>query len=297
MPTTETNKNPDTASKRLIIKHAGSLGGVFNQINEEFKRLHNDVEIISGGGGSASLVRDVVNGAECSILASADYSLIPRLMFPEHADWYIMFASSQMVLRYTDQSRYHDEINEKNWFEILQRKGVTFWHSDPNEDPGGYRALMVLQLAEKYYNIPGLYGKLMVPEHNRIVTRTTFQESALGYSFGYGLRGGPGVSKTISLPDEINLSRKDLAGYYSQATVRITGNNPGESFMLKGEPILFGVTIPRTCPDEQIALEWIYLLLGTTGKTLMEKAGMVPLQPAIASDTRVIPQVLKSRLE
>ncbi|GAI80720.1 unnamed protein product, partial [marine sediment metagenome] len=32
--------------------------------------------------------------------------------------------------------------------------------SDPNQDPCGYRTLMVWQLAEDYYNAPGLYDKL-----------------------------------------------------------------------------------------------------------------------------------------
>ena len=35
--------------------------------------------------------------------------------------------------------------------DILARKDVVWGHSDPNLDPCGYRSLMVLQLAEKYY--------------------------------------------------------------------------------------------------------------------------------------------------
>jgi molybdate/tungstate transport system substrate-binding protein len=103
-------------SKQLIIKHAGSLGAAFGEINSEFQRQHSDIDIVSAGGGSASLVRDVLNGVTCSILASADYVLIPDMMIPKHATWYIIFGSSRMVLRYTDRSAYYDEVNEQNWF-------------------------------------------------------------------------------------------------------------------------------------------------------------------------------------
>ena len=50
----------------------------------------------------------------------------------------------------------------------LQRKGVVWGHSDPNLDPCGYRSLMVMQLAAKYYDKPDLYEKLLAnrPEQN-----------------------------------------------------------------------------------------------------------------------------------
>lgn len=282
---------------QFIIKHAGSLGAAFGDINNEFKRQHPDIDIMSTGGGSASLVRDVINGIPCSILASADYGLIPELMFPKHATWFIIFASSRIVLRYSDQSICHDEINEKNWIEILQKKDVTFWHSDPNDDPGGYRALMVLQLAEKYYQTPGLYRLLMTPEHDRTLSRSNFQESARGYSFGYDLRLGSGNSKVLQLPDEINLSRRDLTEYYRQAEVFLSGKGPGESFSLRGTPILFGITVPEICSDKTIAFEWLNLLLNDFGRMAMEKAGLTPIYPAIANDINKIPQLLRIRVQ
>ncbi|GAI28734.1 unnamed protein product, partial [marine sediment metagenome] len=61
---------------------------------------------------------------------------------------------------YTNKSRFGNEINRDNWYEILQRDGVRYGRSDPNQDPCGYRTLMVWQLAEDYYNAPELYDKL-----------------------------------------------------------------------------------------------------------------------------------------
>ena len=101
-------------------------------------------------------------------MASADFKVVDKALIPKGADWNIRFASNQLVLCYTDQSRYAGEVNHSNWYEILGREDVGWGHSDPNLDPCGYRSLMVLQLAEKYYNTPSLYDRLIAnrPQKN-----------------------------------------------------------------------------------------------------------------------------------
>lgn len=280
-------------SGRLIIKHAAGLNAAFSELNKEFQRLHPDVELVDEMGGSVDLVREVIAGKECGVLGSADYGLIPRLMFPEHADWFIIFAASQMALRYTNESKYVDQINEKNWYEILQRDGVTLWHPAADGDPGGYRALMVLQLAERYYNIPGFYDKIM-SSHSKVLTRATIQESRSGYLFSYGARAYQSGVKHILLPDEINLSSNKFKDYYRQAVLEISGSKADESMTLHGEPILFGLTIPRSCVYQDLAIAWICLLLSDSGMNIIEESGMVPVQPVITSDSGKIAKVFNS---
>jgi molybdate/tungstate transport system substrate-binding protein len=283
-------------SGRLVIKHAGGLNAAFGELNKEFKRLHPDVELVDEMGGSVDLVREVVNGKECGVLGSADYSLIPRLMFPAHAEWYIIFASIQMTLRYSAESKYADQVNETNWYEILQRDGVTLWHPDANGDPGGYRALMVLQLAEKYYKIPGFYGRIMA-SHSCVFNRSNFQESRSGYGFSYGMHAPPQSGmKFIRLPEEIDLSNSKFKDFYRQAEIKIAGDAPGESMVLQGEPIYFGLTIPRNLVNQEIAVAWVCLLLSDTGMNIIKQAGMVPVKPVLTSDPGKIPQMFKSYL-
>ena len=158
--TTEVTE-PVSLSGTLQIFNAGSLTVPLEQLNEKFVAKYPNVEVLPEAAGSATTIRKVTElGKECGIIASADYSLIPELMYPDYADWYIIFASNQLCLCYTDQSAYADEINSSNWYEILQREGVTYGRSDPDQDPCGYRTLMVWQLAEKHYNATGLYDKL-----------------------------------------------------------------------------------------------------------------------------------------
>jgi molybdate/tungstate transport system substrate-binding protein len=89
-------------------------------------------------------------GKPADIMASADFKVIDKTLIPGYADWNIRFATNQLVLCYTDKSRYADEVNARttgptSW---PGKKDVVWGHSDPNLDPCGYRSLMVLQLAE-----------------------------------------------------------------------------------------------------------------------------------------------------
>jgi molybdate/tungstate transport system substrate-binding protein len=283
-------------SGRLVIKHAGGLRAAFSELNKEFKRLHPDVDLLAEMGGSVNLVREVMDGKECAVLGSADYGLIPRLMFPEHADWYVIFASTQMTLRYTKESRYADQITPENWYEILQQEGVTLWHPSADGDPGGYRALMVLQLAEQHYKIPGFYEKIRA-SHSKEMNRSTMQESRSGYSFGYGTRTMHDGARLMKLPNEINLSCIELKDTYRQASLKIGGRKPGESMILQGEPILFGVTIPKHAANQDLAIEWLRFLLSDIGMKIVEQSGLTPVKPIIVSDPDKIPQALRSHVQ
>jgi len=38
------------------------------------------------------------------VLAVADFSLIPKMMMPKYADWYLKFVKNRTVLAYTNKS-------------------------------------------------------------------------------------------------------------------------------------------------------------------------------------------------
>jgi molybdate/tungstate transport system substrate-binding protein len=289
-----TRITPDNKlSRRFVIKHAGSLNAAFGAINKEFLSLHPDIDIVDTGGGSAGLMRGVIKGEDCSVIASADYQLLAKWMLPDLADWYLIFAPNEFMLRCSDKCPYHEEINSQNWCNILQRKEVMFWRPDPGDDPGGYRTLMILQLAEKYYRIPGLFDKIMAPNKSFIPVPENYPMVNTSYTFAYRSSPCPSGQWNIKLPDEINLGSQEFAETYRQATVRINGRNPAEKLTLYGEPMLFGLTIPKNSLNKAAAIEWVRFLLSDTGSAIMEKAGMKLAKPIVASDYSKIPPELK----
>lgn len=72
------------------------------------------------GSGSREAVRKVTELKKpCDIVASTDYETIDTLMKPEFANFNVFFARNKVVLVYTDKSKYVDEINENNWYYLV----------------------------------------------------------------------------------------------------------------------------------------------------------------------------------
>lgn len=284
----------------LTIFHAGSLAVPFDEAGEAFTERHSDVTVQTEGAGSRTAIRKVTElGKRADIIGSADYLAIEELMFPEYADWYIIFATNEMVIAYTEKSKYEDEITADNWYQILLRDGVEYGHSNPNADPCGYRTLMLWQLAEVYYGEPGLYQKLDdgCPKKNirskSVELIALLQAGALDYAYEYRSVAMQHGLKYLSLPDEIDLSDFALADYYAQAEVEVTGKEPGTTTTLIGAPIAYGVTIPKNAPHPELAISFLQFLLGPEGQAIMADCGQPPIAPAIASDADRLPVELK----
>jgi len=286
-------------SPKLPIFHAGSLTIPWAQVSQEFNQLYPDVKILAEGAGSATTIRKVTElGRECGVVGSADYKLIPKLMFPDYTDWYIIFASNQMVLCYTDKSQFQDEVNVNNWYEILQRNGVKYGRADPDQDPCGYRTLMLWQLAEAHYQVPELYHNLVSAEGDTVRAKSVdlialLESGDLDYAFEYLSVAVQHGLKYVALPDEINLSSDEFKDFYATAKVEISGKEPGQTITLSGAPISYAVTIPRNFPEQELAIVWVDFLLCDRGMTIMEANGQPPIKPVITNDESKLPERLK----
>jgi molybdate/tungstate transport system substrate-binding protein len=219
-------------------------------------------------------------------MASADYTVIDKLLIPPYADWNVKFATNRLVLCYTDKSRYANEVNDQNWYEILGREGVIWGHSDPNLDPCGYRALMVLQLAENYYKIPGLYDRLIAnrpkenvrPKAKELVS--LLQTGNMDYAWEYRSVAVQHELKFVELPDQINLGNYTYDNFYNQATVKVTGKKPGTFLTMKGKSCTYGVTLVKNAPNAKATIAFLqYMLDPHGGLKVLQEMGQPPFIP------------------
>ena len=71
----------------LKVLNAGSLLVPFTEMEKSFEAIHPDVDVLIEGHGSIQVIRHVTEVAEMSgepiadIVAVADYSLIPKMMY------------------------------------------------------------------------------------------------------------------------------------------------------------------------------------------------------------------------
>lgn len=285
----------------IVIFHAGSLAVPFAELAKAFETQYPKAHVVREADGSRNCARKVTElGRKADIVASADYDVIKTLMMPEYASWYINFASNEMVIMYTPHSKFANEINSRNWFDILARPGVQYGHSEPNADPCGYRTHLVWKLAEKYYQKPGLYKKLNdgCPDKNIRPKETDLlallEAGQLDYIFIYRSVALQHHMPFVTLPDNINLKSAKLGNLYSTVSYDLNGKNPGEKVTVTGSPMVYGVTIPTNAPNRAGALAFIKFMLSPAGKKIIEANGQPTLSPAEASDIKKIPSELRS---
>lgn len=328
----------------LIVFTAGSLSEPFSEMpggedmKAKFEEAHPDIEVRVTSGGSADMIRRITDlNQTCDVLAVADYSLVPQKMInttTPTADFVIQFARNSMILAYTDDSAHCDIINASNWFDVLRMSDVKFGFSNPNDDPAGYRAQMVMKLAERYYNDSSIYSDLVLNNTNMMgvsydaindtytikvptdftVTNTdklmvrsaevdltsALELGSIDYLFIYEsvayLHASSG-EKFLELPTNINMNSTTYSSFYSKVKVTQFADSTNLSKLntVKGSPIVYGVTIPFNCAHKALAIEFVKMLLGTDGQETMRLAGQEPVVPAIAGTWKsAVPEELQA---
>ena len=324
-----------TEKTRLHVINAGSLMVPFWQLEEEFEALHPDVDVVIEGHGSIQVIRQVTElSAEADVLAVADYSLIPMMMYDvqmpdtneSYADWYLIFATNRLGIAYTPQSRYSDTIDSANWYQVLSRSDVRVGMSDPRFDSCGYRALMTCQLAELYYGDDSIFESvtggfspaltveqsgnslaITVPEVLRpekvairgssVALLATVQSGDLDYAFMYQSVAEQHGLQFLELPPEIDLDSDAFTNLIEGLTVELSFQRfASVNPVFDCQQILYGVTIPRNVPHPLVAEEFLAFLLGPRGQDILREQHQRPIAPAQAGDPDRIPERLKGFL-
>lgn len=310
--------SPEKPNKTIItIFHAGSVTSPLEVIKKAYERGNPNVEVRLEASGSVEAVKKITElGKRADILVSADYYLIPSMMIPRHADWYIIFASNSLVLAYTEKSKYSSEVNSSNWYQILARDGVRFGFSDPNKDPCGYRSVIAMLLASKLYNAS--ISSLLENETNlkiegteawvpdpfegseKVVIRpksvellSMLEAGTLDYAFEYRSVAVQHNLKYVELPPEISLASPELADLYSQALVHLFAGKENEQ-VVKGDAIAYGITIPKISENREAALKFLRFLL-TEGARVFEEQGQPFLKKPIGIGN--VPKELRDLVE
>lgn len=294
-------------SRRVLkIFHAGSLVPPLSKLEEIYESENPGVDIQREAAGSVVSIRKITElGRKADILASADYSIISKYMYPVHVDWNIQFARNEIVIAYTNRSLYASEIDDNNWYIILKRDNVRFGFSNPNDDPCGYRTMFVIALSDIYYNksifselierntaikmdkicsticryhitVPNTYK--IDPNREKILMRSmevelssALETGAIDYFFIYRSIAVEHNFRFISLPDDVNLGSKELGELYSRVSLsQANGKN------IIAKPILYGITIVKDADNYDDSVNFIKLVISERGLSVFREYGLLP---------------------
>jgi molybdate/tungstate transport system substrate-binding protein len=278
---------PSREAGRLTVFNAGSLAAPFRDLLEAFRARQPELEIIQESAGSLESARKLTElGRIPDVLGVADYQVIPSLLIPGHATWYLGFARNAMVLAHTPRSAGADGISADSWWRVLLRPGIRVGRSDPALDPNGYRTLMVYQLAEKHYGQPGLAARLLAASPERFIRPkeadlvALLQAGELDYAWSYRSLAETMGLQYVSLPDAVDLSNPALAEAYAAAEVRVPGpTRGGDSVTFRGEPIVYGVTIPTAAPNPVAARAFVRFVVSPEGAAILRRHGFAIVDP------------------
>lgn len=284
----------------LIIFHAGSLSIPMKEIAAAFTHENPGVNVMLEAAGSVECARKITELKKpCDIMASADYTIIDKLLIPKFADWNIRFASNEMAIVFTEKSRRSNEINQDNWYQIMLDQNIQIGRADPNSDPCGYRAVLVSKLAEKYYKKSTLANQLLIKNKNNIRPKETdlialLETGNVDYIFLYRSVAEQHHLNYILLPDEINLKNPAYFALYQSVSTEINGKTPNDKITQKGEPMVYGITIPKEAPNKLVATAFVkYLLTQDKGMEIMELLGQPSVVPSATESFDNIPEELK----
>jgi molybdate/tungstate transport system substrate-binding protein len=233
------------------------------------------------------------------------------------ADYTIVFARGRMVLAYAANDPKANALPVTGtfnppssvphvtgkWYETLTAPGVRISGAHPFMDPGGYRAHMILELAQAHYKVPALYNTLL--QHYQVnVADPSSPAPALGKDFNFQFTYEHNAARAArrdaqyryaALPPEIDLS--SAATQYA-ASITIPGlGMPGSSpsVIIRASATEWGVAIPTDARNRDLAAAFVASLLGPVGRTALTTEGPPPVAaPRVSrNDVQKLPTVLR----
>jgi molybdate/tungstate transport system substrate-binding protein len=321
--------------RTLKVLCAASLLFPLGKVEEAFEKTHPDVNVEIEGHGSIQVIRQVTElGKNADLLMVADYSLIPLMMYnsselgsnQSFTDWYIRLASNKIVLAYTSSSKYASDVNATNWFSALMKSDVVFGFPNPMIDALGYRALMVMQLAETYYGNNSIFYNLVTrnfgppissipsddnytifvpevlePKANVILRASSIQliplleTGSMDYCFLYMSNAKQYGLQYVEFPDEFNLGNPQFEELYEHVTVKFELQRFATIGLDRlGKTIYYGFTIPSNAAQKDLAIEFAEFLLGEEGRGIFESASHPVFLPSYTDNIQDVSSSLQS---
>jgi molybdate/tungstate transport system substrate-binding protein len=325
------SKGAAAEAKTLVIYHHGSPTPAIEAAEKVFRERYPDVTVRREKGDALPNMRKVTDmGKRADIVFTDDYSIIPPVMFPKFAAAWIRYAHDEMTIAYAANSKYANEINAGNWFEILQRPDVRWGIADPDAGPDGYFSLGQILLSDLHYekeifasliaantaitvkrdgerfvvdcpeNLQPKAGKVTIrPDPESLYPMILAGE--IDYAFGYMgsvIGEGPAGLETIDLPPQVDLSDLSLvASTYNRVTIRLFADVPARRLEVVLGAKANGLTIPSNAPNEQAAADYLAIFLGAVGQQALRGVHITPIVPAETNDLARVPAALRPLLK
>ena len=216
------------------------------------------------------------------------------------ANWLVKFGSAEMVIAYSPNSRFFNDLErartgEIPWYQVLSKQGFEFGRTNPEFDPKGYYMIITAELANLYYNDSGIKQRIMGDDKNaqqifpEEILKTILEQGQLDAVAAYKHEAVARELPYITLPPQINLADPSYTDFYKRSSYTL--ENGGQT--VYGEPIYFSFTIPTTVKNLKRAIVLADFLLSTNVKAILKDQGLNPIKPLIEGDMAKLPSTIR----
>lgn len=286
---------------KVFVMYAGSLVKIFEDVIGPAFQNETGYTYVGEGKGSVQVSNLIKDGFRTpDVFVSAGTIPIERLMnnTPPLADWLTKFGSAEMVISYSPNSPYFNDLEkakngETPWYNVISEKGFKFGRTDPELDPKGYYTVIMAKLASIYYNDSSIKERILGEDKNpkqifpeeilKSVLELGKLDAVSSYKHEAISRGLP----YITLPKEINLNDPKYSDFYKKANYTLESDQK----VIKGEPVFFSVTIPQTVKNLNGAIAFVNFLTSKNGSELLNSQGLTPINITSEGNIAKIPLI------
>jgi len=259
---------------RVKLLYAASLIRLIEQeLGPVFAR-QTGIKFEGEARGSLAAARLVQDGSRRpDLLIVADPRVLQTVLTAAQVPRYALFAANSMVIAYRPGSAYALALKAgRSWYQALQLPGLHLGRSDPELDPLGYRALLVLQLAQRYYRRPGLLHKIIKPDqlYPEGQLMAQLESGQLDAAFVYRNMSNDHHLPFTALPHAIDLS--DPA---RQADYRRASYTDRQGVIRRGAPILYAAAPLAKVPHPKAARRFADFLGSAPAQKIMTQNGFL----------------------
>jgi molybdate/tungstate transport system substrate-binding protein len=182
-----------------------------------------------------------------------------------------------------------------NFFSTLSSGSVKIGISDPNADPAGYRAWIVLEAASQAYaGNQSFFGNRMLSNKGNVTGASAadlvgpLQTGQIQFLFIYKSAAVGDKLNYLQLPDQVNLGNPADSSFYSKFSYTISTG------VQKGGLIALFITVPADSTDTADSLQFVVFVVKNSA-TLLSPFGLVPFRPPqlYSTNSTTIPQPLQ----
>ncbi|MCE1163484.1 MAG: extracellular solute-binding protein, partial [Thiomonas sp.] len=269
----------------LAVAYAGSMGALMDKALGPAIAKNAHVQYQGQGAGAFGLAHLIAaKQINPDVFVSITPGPIEVLQKAGLIDTAVPVASTQMVIAYSDKSRFAADFKAASagkmpWYEVLEKPGLNFGRTDPKTDPQGRNIVFTMLLAQRYYKQPELADKILgkVENPRQIFTEPSLlsrlESGQLDATSGYLSAVISHKLPYVKLPEQINLSDPGMIkDWYSQAHFDLTLPN-GKTDTLSTQPLVFYAAVLKNAPHPEAGAAFVKLMTSAEGQALFKQYG------------------------